>query len=409
MPHPTYCPNPLCRNHVDPGESWLLPHGVYHTRAFGTVPRFRCTACGRTMGTQTESPQYYAKRPLPLQQLACALTGRSLHEVARIFGVSDAVVRNQVLRLSRQAMAAHIHLLSKMTPRCGVVFDGLRSFVTSQDYPCDITTAVDRASQTILSMVHTTTRRGGTTTDEQKTRMEQKYSRWSPAPGSMTRDISLLVNEISEYLAVRGTSPAEIDTDEHPLYLRAMNRGLMGHFQKTGAVVHHRTSSRQPRTTRNRLFAVNYTDLMLRHREKEHTRETIAFGRHATIQMSRAWIWAWDHNLRREHRVRKVELGVHAEQGVLCRSQVDSLLAEWETRRTRIRGLSVPHSIRTVWMGEVPTPPVRWKGEKTPKHRQFFVPQYAVRDLHQGSVTVPWANVTYRRTNGRCVPPQAAS
>ena len=136
----------------------------------------------------------------------------------------------------------------------------------------------------------------------------------------------------------------------------------------------------------NPLFPANYVDRLLRHRMKEHTRETIAFGRHATMQMCRAWLFAWDHNSRREYRVRRPEEGVHLGQGSVSAAggrQIARLNRSFFTRRVDLAETAVTDSIRRVWLNELTTPPVRWRvGQKGTSVR---VPAFARRDLDRGS------------------------
>jgi hypothetical protein len=278
------------------------------------VQRYRCSACGRTMGDQTESLHYFAKRRLPLRAIWASLAGGAcLREVAVRYGVSAMAVQNAVLRLGRQAMAAQAHLLRELQPRTELCFDGLRSFVSSQDYPCDLTTVVDRPGETVLSMNHTIFRRGGTVTPAQEERIDAKMAVWSPKPGTMTRDVSQVVVEIWDYLRPTATSPGFIDTDEHPVYAKILSNDVQAaHFAAGKMFLHRTTPGSAPRTRQNLLFPVNYVDRLLRHRVREHMRETIAFGRHASLQMHRAWLFAWEHNARRPWRVRKPEEGTHA-------------------------------------------------------------------------------------------------
>lgn len=382
MPIPHFCPNPSCRNHTDPPHQWRIRYGSYTTSAHGDVQRYQCRACGSTMSDQTESLHYFAKRRLPLKAVTDTFcSGASLREIARRYHVSPMAVQNGLLRIGRQAMAAQLHLLASMNERSHLVFDGLRSCVTSQDYPCDITTVVDAAGETILTMTHSVFTRGGRKTRKQERRTRLKYRVWRPEPGSVSRDISLLVNELWDYLRPKGTRGVLIDTDEHPLYLPALKRNPVArHFATAGLLTHRRTPGSAPRTIQNPLFPVNYVDRLVRHRVKEHMRETIALGRNSTMQMHRAWIFAWDHNVRREYRVRRPNEGAHAVQGTIDRASTDLLCREFFRRRLRIRGLQVPESIRRVWLGELPTPPVRWRG--TGQHgTNIRIPRYAEREL----------------------------
>jgi hypothetical protein len=397
MPKPTHCPNPSCSNHGFPAGTWYSPHGTYKTKAFGRVRRFRCNACQKTFSEQTESVHYYAKKPIPLDALADQLTGRSLHEISRYFKVSDGVIRSNVLRLGRQAMAAQIHLLSEMPKRECVVMDGLRSFIGSQDYPCDLTTVVDRDSLSVISMIHFIFRRGGRMTRQQESRSQRKYSIWSPEPGSIQEEIALLGREMMHYLKLDKKRPAILDSDEHYMYFDELRRGYPGLAQLEKKLVHVRTSAKLRRDRYNRLFPVNYLDRLLRLREQEHTRETIAFGRHPVMQMHRAWIWAWDHNFRREFRVVEPEQGVHAAQGLCSPKRIASIMENFFTQRLRIKDKKVPESIRKVWMAEIPGPAVRWKINGTKGARRMRVPTYAVRDLLDGTIiegSLPFQELT---------------
>lgn len=384
MPLPSFCPNPRCTYHTAPlaGGRWYVRFGSYHSRAHGTVRRFRCRGCGHTVSEQTESLHYFAKRRLPLYAVWESLVGGSpLREIARRYRVSPMAVQSGILRLGRQAMAAQLALLETLSPRSRIVFDGLRSCVTAQDYPCDITTAVDPRGETILSMVHSISCRGGTLRPVQRERLKRKLAAWRPEKGSVKRAISLLVNEIGSYLYPPIPYAALIDTDEDPLYRRVIEVDrAMRHWALVGLVSHIRTPSTEPRTVDNRLFPVNYVDRLLRHRIKEHTRETIACGRHATMQMHRAWIFAWDHNARRPRRVKRPAGGCHAARAGIGEECLQRLAREFFTRRIRLRpGQWVPSSMMQVWLAALPTPPLRWRcGQRGTTVR---VPAYARRDL----------------------------
>jgi transposase-like protein len=388
MPMPTHCTNPNCPNYIDPPPHWLHHFGSYSTIAHGEVPRFRCTSCGRTLSTQTESIHYYAKRRLPLPQIQASLiAGASQRDIARRYRCSPMAIQNAVLRLGRQSMGYQAILGCHLNPRSRIVFDGLRSFVTSQDYPCDLTTTVDAEGETILTITHAVFRRGGKMTPFQERRMGRKNSRWRPPSGEVKSAILLTCRELWDYLRPGPVQKAVIDTDENPLYRSVMARDEpMRHFRSWGLVRHRRTPGSAPRTMDNPLFPVNYVDRLLRHRMKEHTRETIAFGRHATMQMSRAWIFAWDHNSRREYRVKRPAAGVHLDQGSVTHEgceKISRINRSFFSRRVDLVQATVPESLRRVWLNQLTTPPVRWKiGQKGTSVR---VPGYARRDLARGS------------------------
>ena len=196
----------------------------------------------------------------------------------------------------------------------------------------------------------------------------------------MSGDISLLIRELWDYLRPGPGAPALITTDEQPLYRSLIDRyPVCAHFRLAGLFTHRRIKGSAPRTQDNPLFPANYVDRLLRHRVKEHTRESIGFGRNATMQMHRAWIFACDHNLMREYRVRKPLLGTHAGQGTIDPEQVPEVQRQFFTRRIRVMTREIPESVRRVWTAKVITPPVRWKvGQRGTSIR---VPAYALADL----------------------------
>jgi len=386
MPLPRVCPNPQCPNHRSPARRWWRPYGSYPTRAHGAVRRVRCRHCGATASTQTESLHYFAKRRLPLSAVWLSLLGgASQRDIARRYGVSPMAVQGAVLRLGRQAMAAQLQLLAALCPRSRLVFDGLRSCVTSGDFPCDITTVVEPKGETVLTMTHTVFRRGGTRTPAQRRRSAAKYARWRPQAGTMKRDISQLLTELWDYLRPAVGAPATVDTDEQPLYRALIAEDpRAAHFRLARLLRHRRTPGSAPRTRANPLFAVNYLDRLLRHRLREHTRESFAIGRHAVMQMHRAWIFAWDHNAFRLHRVRRPLGGVHATQSAVQAAFLTHCSAEFFTRRIRPRGVGVPQTVRRVWLGELPTPPLRWRRGQT--GTTVVVPRYAQRELEAAAM-----------------------
>jgi hypothetical protein len=371
---------------VDPPPHWRVHFGSYDTIAHGTIKRYRCTACGKTFGDQTESVHYYAKRRLPLRAIDKTLNGgTSMREVATRYCVSPMTIQNAVLRIGRQSMIGQIKLLDILSPKTSVTFDGLRSFITSQDYPCDITTVVRPKGEMILSMTHSITRRGGTLTKRQRRRCRRKYATWRPTKHATHNAISLICREILDYTRFTPDAPITIDTDEHPIYRSILKQNpCYRHLKSCKRFIHRRTPGSAARTTTNPLFPVNYVDRLLRHREKEHTRETIAFGRNATIQMHRAWIFGWNHNCVRPWREKESDAMSHAEHAGIPTAAIRDLNQRFFTRRFRVVDEPVPESIRVPFLGKTETPPVRWK--KGQKGTSVRVPNYAIRDL-LGSVS----------------------
>jgi transposase-like protein len=364
MPLPRYCRNPDCIAFSQRHQNWFVSNGTYWTIAHGQVQRFKCKFCGTGMGAQTESIYYYSKRRLNYQRILSRVRGgSSLRDIGRELGCSPTAAANAVLRLGRQSMAAEVNLLCGLPSSGSLCFDGLLSCVTSSDYPSQITTLGDRKTELILSMTHAVTERGGTRTESQEKRIQAKRARWKPGKGALSQSISLLVSELAGY---GSGQPLRIDTDEHPLYPPAITcEPRLRWHRENQLVKHRRTPGSAPRTTSNPLFLMNYIDRMIRHRMKEHTRETIAIGRNSTYQMHRMWIFAHDHNLRQPKRVAPVGVETRIEQAGVPPGVIKRVTREFYSRRIAVAKLPVPESMRMVWQGRLETPPVRWRvGQK---------------------------------------------
>ncbi|MFW5776252.1 MAG: hypothetical protein ACOCZB_03080, partial [Spirochaetota bacterium] len=355
MPRPRFCRNPACPNAHSPPPNWLARAGSYETIAHGTVQRFVCKHCGKGMGMQTESMHYYAKRRLDLAEILSRVRGgSSLRDIGRELGCSRMAIANAVVRLGRQAMANHVELLTGLDLPGELVFDGLVSAVTSHDFPSQIQTLVDRSVEMVLAMTHYVGERGGRRTRRQQKRIERKRTIWRPTPGALAESIRLLVKELPRFA---GPHPITIDTDENPLYASVMaDDAALGWYRQAQMLKIEQTPSTSPRTIGNPLFPVNYVDRMIRHRVKEHTRESIAIGRNATMQMMRMWIFAWDHNVRQPYRVNDLACSCRAIEAGVSEGDLRRLTREFYTRRRAVRGKRIPESIRRVWLSQLETP-----------------------------------------------------
>jgi transposase-like protein len=295
---PPHCTNPNCNYHNPQSTPWpVIRFGYFRRRNPPyVIQRYRCQACGRTFADQTFQVSYWLKRPdLLLQIQKHAVSGAANRQVARILGCCAATVDNHLARLGRHCLLFHRHLLAKASPRGDIAFDGLVTFESSQYLPYEIIAAVDRPSSFILHFAEAERRRSGTMTAAQQVRraqLEQVHGRADPQS---------LVRAVREVLSVslEGAVRAKLWSDKHQAYPQVIAR------LRAMEIVHARIDSRDPRTSRNPLFEVNVLDMLLRHCLKDHTRETIAFGRrrqHSIYRMAIFLVWRNYIKLRRERR-----------------------------------------------------------------------------------------------------------
>jgi len=283
---PRFCPWPECAQHLRQRGFRYSRAGTY-TRDCEprTIPRFRCGHCRRRFSSQTFSTTYYLKRPeLQPAVFHRLLTCSGYRQMAREARCAATTIMGQVARLGRHALLA----LHAWRPRGSIheplVIDGFESFAYSQYHPLHLNLAVGARSHYVYAFTHTELRRKGSMREVQKRRrewLEETYGR--PDPKALRRDVAEVVR-----LAAPEPTDLVIRSDEHKTYPLAWKD------LPTYSIRHECTPSKAARTPRNPLFAVNNTDLLLRHNSANHKRETIAFSkRHQGVVERAAVLLLW--------------------------------------------------------------------------------------------------------------------
>jgi transposase-like protein len=314
---PPFCGSSQCRKHTPSNAAPYTEYiewGSYSTKAFGEVPRFRCTLCGTTFSRQTFHPNYYAKRVINLEDIARRLAScESLSAIGRAYKASTDTISNRISRASRQALAFESEQASSRHPDEDLAADGFESFCYSQYFPNNITILVGGSSQFVYAADHATMRRKGRMTEGQKARRAKVDRLYRPDPRGIARSFARVAGESLRVLSDGKRSVLELWTDEHQAYPRAVRGSpCLSALRDIGRIKHSRISSRAARTRANPLFPVNYLDRELRKDLHEHVRETVCFGRNVNRQMERLSLYLWWHNYKKPHRARD-ELRSHAE------------------------------------------------------------------------------------------------
>ena len=185
--------------------------------------------------------------------------------------------------------------MSRASPFVDIVIDGLVTFEYSQYHLYEILAAVDRNSSFFIHFAEAERRRSGTMTAYQKKRREmlEAYHRRPDPQAVMKATVEVLS------VSLEGAVRAHVWSDKHRVYPVAIRR-------IRGCTIEHETiDSRAKRTRRNPLFEVNCLDMLIRHCLKDHTRETIAFGKrrqHSIYRLAVFLVWRNYIKLRRERR-----------------------------------------------------------------------------------------------------------
>jgi hypothetical protein len=146
-------------------------------------------------------------------------------------------------------------------------------------------------------------------------------------------------------------TPLVLHTDDHPAYHRAL-RALRRQRPAPPPIHHHVTPSTVRRTQRNPLFPVNLADLLVRHGQANHRRETIAFSKRPQSALARLAVFAvW-----RNYIKRRQENGTQ-QTAAMVAGLAERPLSWREVLRRRIfpAHVELPEGWATQYWGRVPS------------------------------------------------------
>ena len=297
---PPFCPNPNCfyHNGLSPHWPWKRA-GFYHRLALPhRIQRFTCHHCRRSFSSQTFSTSYWLKRPDLLPQLLTKTVGAMANrQLARDLQVAPTTVDRQLARLGRHCLLFHAHTVQGARPDGDLVLDSFESFEHSQYHPFHHHLLVEAATSFFWHFTDSPLRRKGRMTAYQKRRRrELEQDRGRPDPRAVEKDVHHLLAAV-----LAPEEAVTLRSDDHRAYPRAF-RGL-------GCRIRHRvTSGKARRDTGNPLFEINLLDLLIRHSQAGHRRETLAWPKRrqgsaerlAVLLVWRNYVkWRWEKGGRR--------------------------------------------------------------------------------------------------------------
>jgi transposase-like protein len=284
---PPHCPHRPCRFYR-PQSGWKVVRDGFYQRPSDRrrFQRFRCRHCGRRFSTRTFAADYWLRRRDLLPQIAeLASEGPGLRQMARLLHVTHATVGGQLSRAGRHCLLYHQEMVTGRPIREPLVIDGFETFEYSQYFPFHLNLAVGAESWFLYHFTDSPLRRKGAMTPAQRQRRERLESTLGrPDPKAVEVGVAALLRSLLPrwgdepgHRDPSATSVLVLHSDDHPAYLRALRRlrgeGLGRSFR------HQITPSTARRTTSNALFPCNLADLLLRHGQAGHRRETIAFSK----------------------------------------------------------------------------------------------------------------------------------
>ena len=300
---PPFCANRLCRFHLSAGPEWRKKRNGFYTRR-SDGKRFQlylCIECGQGFSTRAFCTDYWLRRrDLPEKIADLVSNGMGLRQAGRHLHVTHATIGRHVARLGRHCMLFHLERTEGFKIDERVVVDGFESFEYSQYFPFHLNVAAGQRSWFLYDFTDSPLRRKGRMSPEQKRRREeQERTLGRPDPKAIEKAMAELIRSLCRHVPVGGR--LHLESDEHPAYPRALKRLRQDEeCPPECEIVHSVTPSILARTFRNPLFAVNLTDLLLRHSHANHHREALAFSKRRMDAISRASLFqVWRNFIKR--------------------------------------------------------------------------------------------------------------
>ncbi len=189
-------------------------------------------------------------------------------QIAKDLKVAPETINRHIARLGRHCMLYHQQMMQGSPPVREVVVDGFESFEFSQYFPIHHHVAVEKGTDFFIYFTDSELRRKGRMTEAQKRRRQKlEMELGKPDPKAIEMDMQELLEVV-----LRGQPTATVFSDDHPTYRRS--------FKRLKTQIEHRiTPGKAHRDKNNSLWEVNLLDLLIRHCNANHKRETIAWSK----------------------------------------------------------------------------------------------------------------------------------
>ncbi len=255
---PPRCPNRRCPMHLRPLPAFYIRRGSYQPRCRELpVQRFRCRACKRNFSRQTFRLDYRDKRPECNEQvLKLLVSATGLRQIGRVTRLSVHGVQYKFRKIARGMRQMNRNLLRRLpAKRFAFLLDEFETFEHSSILPLTVPTLIDRESFAILAVAVAPIRRVSKLGSPRRNWLMRHEREHGKRPDRSRACVRKVLGRLQRLL---GNLPADMITDEKPLYAALLRRMFRGQ------VAQQTVSSRQPRTTYNPLFRINLTEEMLR-------------------------------------------------------------------------------------------------------------------------------------------------
>lgn len=199
-----------------------------------------------------------------------------------------------------------------------LVVDGFETFELSQYFPIHHHVAVEKGTDFFAYFTDSELRRKGSMTSQQKKRREELEKRLGrPDPKAVENDMREVIEVVTN-----GQLQTVIHSDDHPAYRRSIK-------QLQVEISHRITPGKKHRDKNNSLWEVNLLDLLIRHCNANHRRETIAWSKRRQASAERlAILLVWRNYMKGRREKKRGSPTPAMERGMMGHQvEVDELLS----------------------------------------------------------------------------------
>jgi hypothetical protein len=194
--------------------------------------------------------------------------GMANRQIARDLKVSPETINRHIARLGRHCLLFHNQMMKMSPPVHEIVVDGFESFEFSQYFPIHHHVAVEKGSDFFIYFTDSELRRKGRMTEHQKRRRKElEMMLGRPDPKAVEKDMRQTLE-----VALQDQPDATVFSDDHPAYKLSIKT-------MPTKIDHRITPGSAHRDKNNSLWEVNLLDLLIRHSNANHRRETIAWSK----------------------------------------------------------------------------------------------------------------------------------
>jgi len=254
---PRFCPNTRCEMHLGGAPGFCESHGSYWPKCRDRpVPRFRCKTCSRTFSRQTFRHDCRDRVPsvnARVFELLC--DGAGLRQTARRVGLSVHGVQHKFRKIARSCRALHEAASRRLPAGRTYLFDEEESYEAASIRPLTMPVLIEQEHWFVVASAVGTIRRLAPKGTRRRALQETEERREGKRPDESRATVRKVLEALDRRI---GPTDLVVHTDMKASYATLLRRIFQGR------ALHHTTSSRMVRDTRNPLFPINTTLAMTR-------------------------------------------------------------------------------------------------------------------------------------------------